>query len=70
MKEVVCAVYMIFTRHTVYVDGPAEPAPMQSLKNFTFSNFRVETKTIQEDDLKPLILLTRCRLWQKDITEI
>ena len=58
MKEVICAVYMTFNNHTVYVDGPAEPAPMQTLKNFTFSNFRVETKTLQKDDLKPLILIT------------
>jgi len=58
MKEVLCAVFMSFNNFTVYVDGPTEPAPMQTMKNFTFSDFRVESKTIQKDNLKPLILIT------------
>ena len=58
MREVTRAVLMTFNNFTVYVDGPSEPAPMQTMKNFTFSNFRVETKSVRQDDIKPLILLT------------
>ena len=58
MKEVTRAVLMTFNNHTVYVDGPTEPAPMQTMKNFMFSNFRVETSSIRKDDVKPLILIT------------
>jgi len=58
MKEVTRAVLMTFNNHTVYVDGPAEPAPMQTMKNFMFSNFRVETRSVRKDDVKPLILIT------------
>ena len=56
MKEVVSAVLMTFNNHTVYVDGPPEPAPLQSMKNFTFSNFRVESKNPPKDGAKPMIL--------------
>lgn len=58
MKEVTRVVLMTFNNFTVYVDGPDEPAPMQAMKNFMFSNFRVETKSVQKDDVKPLILIT------------
>ena len=56
MKEVACAVLMTFNNYTVYVDGPTEPAPMQSMRNFTFSNFRVESKARSKDGTRPLIL--------------
>lgn len=56
MKEVVSAVLMTFNNHTVYVDGPAEPAPMQSMKNFTFSNFRIEGKAQPNEKARPQIL--------------
>jgi polygalacturonase len=58
MKEVTRAVLMTFNNFTVFVDGPTKSAPMQSMKNFSFNNFRVETKLIRKDDVKPLILIT------------
>lgn len=58
MKEVTRAVLMTFNNYTVYVDGPSEPAPMQSMKHFMFSNIRVETRAIKKDDVGPLILIT------------
>lgn len=58
LRNVVSAVLMTFNNHTVYVDGPAEPAPMQSMRNFIFSNFQVTAKASPKDTAKPLILLT------------
>jgi len=57
-KDVISAVFMTFNNYTVYVDGPAEPAPLQSMKNFRFSNFQITAKNTPMETAKPLILLT------------
>ncbi len=58
LRDVVSAVLMTFNNYTVYVDGPAEPAPLQSMRNFMFSNFQITAKASPKDTAKPLILLT------------
>ena len=55
MKEVICAVFLSFNDYT---DGPTEPAPVRTMKNVTFNNIRVESKTMQKDNLKSLILIS------------
>jgi hypothetical protein len=55
MKEVICAVFMSLNNDPSVT---AEPAPMQTIKNITFNNIRVESKTIQKDNLKSMILIT------------
>jgi hypothetical protein len=57
-KDVISAVFMTFNNYTVYVDGPPEPAPLQSMKNFRFSNFQITAKTNPKEIAKPLIMLT------------
>ena len=55
MKEVICAVFLSFNDYT---DGPTEPAPVRTMKNVTFNNIRVESKTMQKDNLKSMIIIS------------
>jgi hypothetical protein len=58
LRDVVSAVLITFNNYTVYVDGPAEPAPLQSMRNFLFSNFQITGKASPKESAKPMILLT------------
>lgn len=58
LRDVVSAVLMTFNNYPVYVDGPAEPAPLQTMRNFMFSNFQITAKATPKETAKPLILIT------------
>jgi polygalacturonase len=55
MKEVICAVFLSFNEYT---DNSTEPVPVRTMKNLIFNNIRVESKTMQKDNLKSLILIS------------